>query len=204
MSFRRYLHPRTPALIAGLALVAVHTAASPVTLAAQTPTSPTAGEQTPTAGGADAPAPDALWRDGKWKAGLSMGSPLVEWRPDPLFFTIGVHAQQFPKGRLGFEASLGTAALAVVTGAPVVGGRGGVTMPLRTDSLLFLPSAGLSFVASAQSSAPAAASGFYTGLATVNPQGLRLGLTMHWLRGAGSSAWLNRPILLLELGGLRL
>ncbi len=78
-------------------------------------------------------------------------------------------------------------------------------MPLRTDSLLFLPAAGVSFLAVPNSSNPLPVSGFYAGLATVSPRGLRVGVTLHWLQETGwSEPWTGKPIGLVEIGLLRL
>lgn len=199
MPVRRFVRPHAPGLIASMALVAGCVFALPPALAAQSPTPPTGEEQGPVAEGQERRGPETVWRDDTWKVGTSFGMPGARLRPLPILLTLGVHAQQFPAGLVGLEGSLGIAPAGLASGTLPLGARGGVTLPLRTDALLILPSAGVSAVGAIGGRGhPSAIAGFYAGLATVDRAGLRLGVTFHWLNQS------HQPVWLVEVGGLRL
>jgi hypothetical protein len=197
MPLRRFVRQPAPGLIACLALVAGFAVALPPALAAQSPMPPTGEKEGPVTEGQDPRGPESVWRDDTWKVGSSFGFPGARLRPIPILLTLGIHAQQFPAGLVGLEGSLGIAPVGLASGALPLGARGGVTLPLRTDALLVLPSAGVSAVGDVTSRERPIA-GFYAGLATVDRAGLRLGVTFHWLNGS------RQPVWLVEIGGLRL
>lgn len=127
-----------------------------------------------------------------------MGLPGVGMQPFPGAFTLGAHAHYFPRGIVGFEASLGFAPVSLASGL-LVGGRAGVAVPLRTESLLILPSAGVSVLAAAsRNDLQSGPSLPYAGLATLSEGGVRFGATIHWVDMSKAPAWL------VEVGGIRL
>lgn len=156
-------------------------------------------EKSRTTGGQEDRALVPAWPEGEWKFGGSLGFPGVGMQPVPEVFTLGAHAQYFPSGMVGVEGSLGFAPLGLAFGGLVVGGRPGVTVPLRAASILILPSAGVSALAGvSRNGLQLGPDLFYAGLATLHVGGVRLGVTVHWRDLSNEPAWL------VEFGGIRL
>lgn len=189
--------PRARGVIASVALGVLWVAAAPQVLEAQSPVRTAVNPVMPPSGGQVTQSNVQGWPEG-WGFGGSIGMPGLRMRPYPGAFTVGAHAHYLPRGFLGFEASLGLAPAALVNGL-LLGGRAGLTVQLRTESVLILPTAGVSALAAGNTndvrSSPAL---FYAGLTTLSRGGLRLGVTMHWVDASEGPAWL------VEVGAIRL
>ena len=133
-----------------------------------------------------------------WRIGGSIGVP--GWGGEVLFpaATVGMHFAYLPRGPLGLDLSVGTAPVLIALGGLNIGARAGVAVPVRTASLLVVPSAGASMIGAVSTPRPDGSTGGYVGVAFVADTGTRTGVTMHWLGGD------PRPVWLFEVGFLRL
>ena len=129
-----------------------------------------------------------------WLVGASVGMPGYESEPVPELFTIGMNLTQMRPGRLGADFAIGTMPRAFAFGAGVLGARAGVVLPIApTPDVLFLPSAGVSFVGGAGEGGGAAIGGLNAGAAMVfwtNDVGFRSGITWHRFQDFRESVWL--------------
>lgn len=188
---------RCPAWCVAFAFAALWAAAPPLAVHAQTPEN--GRVEGPTVEEPDQGDQARTWPQGEWRFGGSLGIPGTGMQPFPAGFTLGAHALYFPRGLPGFEGSVGFAPLGLAFGGLLMGGRAGITVPLRADSLLVFPSAGVSALGGASRSGVDMGFGlFYAGLATLHISGLRVGATVHWRHWGEGAVWL------LEVGGIRL
>lgn len=130
---------------------------------------------------------------GEWRAGGSIGVPGFSTAALIPFFSVGLHLTRMPAGPVGIDLAVGTSPYALNLGALVLGARGALTVPVRHESLVILPGAGVSYLDMATQRAEAFMGG-HIGAAIITDGGLRKGLTLHWFGNE------RRPVWLFEVG----
>lgn len=125
----------------------------------------------------------------EWRFGGSIGLPGFGREPFVPAFTLGMHLTWMPAGPMGVDLSVGTAPFVLLQGELIVGARGALTLPIRRGSVVILPGAGVSYLG-AGAIDPDGLMGGHIGAAVIGGEGMRMGLTLHWLGGESLPVWL--------------
>lgn len=142
---------------------------------------------------ARASAQDSTKRD-PWLSTLSIGFPSIEGDMETLLFTVGGNFTKIGAGKLGPDFSFGTMPYALSFGVIPWAARGGVALPMQaSESVLLIPSAGLSTVGAFGAGGGGAIGGTNLGIALATRTGTRVGITWHRFSDF-------ETILLLEIG----
>lgn len=141
----------------------------------------------------------------QWQRSISVGLPAIEGQTSLTSTIVGVQFTQIRPSRVGLDFSVGTMPYSLSVGTLSVGVRGGLALPLQlSESVMVVPSAGLSFIGGAaipeSKVTTEGGRGYNVGASLIaankDGSGIRLSATRHQLQRT------NIPICLAELGVL--
>ena len=115
-----------------------------------------------------------------WLSAFSVGLPSVDGDSELMLFTVGGNFTKIGAGKLGPDFSFGTMPYALSFGVIPWAARGGVALPMQaSESVLLIPSAGLSTVGAFGAGGGGAVGGTNLGIALATRTGARVGITWH-------------------------
>ena len=119
---------------------------------------------------------DSASREAPWHTAVSFGLPTFNGELGWPLFTVGANFTRMANGVLSPDFSIGTVPLALSFGMLPIGMRGGLALPMRaTSGMYVVPSAGFSMI----TAFGATVTGVNAGIALVSNKGERVGITWH-------------------------